>query len=633
VAARLAAVLLVALVFAAPAGARRGPTPVTGLLPPQSLKAFLLRTDEPAGHTFSRTPSFAWAPVTGAVRYEFELSTTKRFSENGIVYSTKALKTPVAAIPISLPWTTGASYSLFAHVRAVTRTGVTAWSAPYGFTMRWPTVPQPLEPSYPGLVRWTPIAGANAYMVWFVDVGKWFTTLTNVADEREYYTFHQSAAWTSTVRWRVRAVRWLYGATENGLPPVSYGPWSPIYTSYNPPLATGPLAANAAVSNATSDALTPSAHGLMPGFVFSGNQSLGGTTEELYHVYVFTDSDCLNMVYRSAVVGSPAYAPRPTGPLQLPGTAGELADARTKYLKDGEEGAVYTAEHIKVTTSEKNTGSDAAPGSGGDSSTGGDAGAGTSLPISQVVNGAKVDLWDTDWPTGRYYWTVVPVTPVVTAGASTTLLQAVAPGDTTLRVGTASGFAAGNVLKLGTPPAAEDVIVQSISGSTITLATGITGSYPAGTPVGIPDGSIEYRDAELTQDACASGRVLSFGKTSEPVVTGTTAPFVSGLSPRGRLFSANRARPTVYGTPLIAWQPALGADYYELQWSKYLDPWVPAGKKQTAGTAVTLPLSPGLWYYRVRGMNTSVPGGKPQMSWSDPASVQIAKPRFRVVKR
>ena len=35
---------------------------------PQGLRAFLLRTDEPVKHEFDRTPSFAWAPVRGAIR-------------------------------------------------------------------------------------------------------------------------------------------------------------------------------------------------------------------------------------------------------------------------------------------------------------------------------------------------------------------------------------------------------------------------------------------------------------------------------------------------------------------------------------------------------------------------------------
>jgi hypothetical protein len=604
---------------------------VSGKLPPQGLKAFLLRADEAAGHSFSRTPSFAWNPVKGALGYELQLSTSKRFSENGILYSSKTLKSPVAAVPISLPWTTGQDYSLFAHVRAITADGVTAWSAPYGFAMRWPSIPKPLDPSYPGLIRWTPVSGANAYIVWFVDVGKWFTTLTNVADERELYTFHQSALWTSSVRWRVRAVRWLYGATENGIPPVSYGPWSPIYTSYNAPFATGALTPNAAVSDVVSNTLQPQPHELMPGFVFSGNQGLDGQSYELYHVYVFTDSDCLNMVYRSAIVGSPAYAPRPTGPLALPSNVNDLAAARISYLRDGGEGTVWTAEHIKVISSEFAQGQTSGPSGGGESSTGGTGAAGTSLPVSQVVNGAKVDLWDTDWPTGRYYWTVVPVKPIAVAGYVTTLTQPVSAGATTLRVGDASGFKADQVVKLGSSPG-EDVTIQSIAGATLTLTAGTTAAYAAGTQVALAE-QIEYQDVDVTQDACAAGRTLTFGKTSEPAVTGTVAPYVSGLSPKGALFSAKRSQPTVYGTPLITWEPALGADYYEVQWSKRLEPWTSAGSAQTAGTAVTLPLAPGTWYYRVRGMNTSVPGNKPQMAWSDPASLKIAKPSFRIVRR
>ena len=45
---------------------------------------------------------------------------------------------------------------------------------------------------------------------------------------------------------------------------------------------------------------------------------IGGAPAELFRVYVATDEDCVNIVYTGAVVGSPAYAPRTTGPLQLP---------------------------------------------------------------------------------------------------------------------------------------------------------------------------------------------------------------------------------------------------------------------------------------------------------------------------
>ena len=59
---------------------------------PTSLENFKLRLKDSrvtAGiktPTFSRTPSFAWAPVPGATRYEFELSTAKRFgSDNSLI--------------------------------------------------------------------------------------------------------------------------------------------------------------------------------------------------------------------------------------------------------------------------------------------------------------------------------------------------------------------------------------------------------------------------------------------------------------------------------------------------------------------------------------------------------------------
>src|SRR5439155_6331693 len=39
----------------------------------------------------------------------------------------------------------------------------------------------------------------------FLDAGKVISTVTNLADEREYYTFHQGSTWTGSVHWRVRA--------------------------------------------------------------------------------------------------------------------------------------------------------------------------------------------------------------------------------------------------------------------------------------------------------------------------------------------------------------------------------------------------------------------------------------------
>ena len=55
--------------------------------PPQNLRGFLLRPSEPLTHVFPRTPAFAWAPVRGALCYEFELATSRSFSESSVVWS------------------------------------------------------------------------------------------------------------------------------------------------------------------------------------------------------------------------------------------------------------------------------------------------------------------------------------------------------------------------------------------------------------------------------------------------------------------------------------------------------------------------------------------------------------------
>ena len=58
--------------------------------------------------------------------------------------------------------------------------------------------------------------GAHGYEVWLIDANKLEISTTNSLDEREFYTFHQTSAWTGTVRWRIRALR-IDTATTGGL--------------------------------------------------------------------------------------------------------------------------------------------------------------------------------------------------------------------------------------------------------------------------------------------------------------------------------------------------------------------------------------------------------------------------------
>src|SRR4029078_8429746 len=102
-------------------------TPVKGAAAAH-LHGFLLRADEPVADSFPRTPSFAWNPVAGAVRYQFQLSTISSFRASGLLYTAANLSTPVAAPQLTLPWITGNPHALFARVRAIKRTSSTPWS-------------------------------------------------------------------------------------------------------------------------------------------------------------------------------------------------------------------------------------------------------------------------------------------------------------------------------------------------------------------------------------------------------------------------------------------------------------------------------------------------------------------------
>jgi hypothetical protein len=549
---------------------------------PTGLKGFLLKANEPTLHGFPRTPSFAWNPVRGALRYEFQLATSSTFDDSSVVWSnvdakTRAasggesdgaeapatkqklprtlseLRSPAIALDVALPWITGEPYSLYARVRAVSRGGASGWSAPYGFNVRWPDVEAAPLANVPGLLRWTPVDGATAYDVWISGQKRPIVTRSNVVDVRDLYTFHQTPEWTRTVFWRVRAVRQLYGKTANGLPAVSHGPWSAIYATGNPDFAFGgPLRLTTALSDVQTTGADGRQHRLMPAFAWSGTDSaMSGASApgspELWRVYVATDRDCVNIVFRGAAVGSPAYAPRASGTLKMPHDDTALAKARNEVLDLGAEGEALALDGDKITPTE----------------TAKLTGTGTDMQVEY----SKTDLWDNAFANGGYYWTVVPVV-------------------------------------MERKEAGED---------------------------GKAAGGFHYRDLELPQDACRSGRVMRFGKASDRVVTAGNAPFATGMSPRGLLVSAGRRAPTFYGTPLVAWQPALGAEEYQVEWSRSGYPWRRLGSLRTAATSALLPLTPGRWHYRVRGLNRDAVS-RPEMAWSVPMRLDIARPVFAVAR-
>jgi hypothetical protein len=650
---RLAACSLFLVVLAPAARATVSPPANPG-----GLRPFLVRVSEAPSHSFARTPSFAWTPVRNAASYEFELASSPSFDEGSMIWASATLRTPAVSIPVSLPWMTGSPYALWAHVRAIAPSGAASdWSTPFGFNTSWRTRPTKLPgPELPGLLQWTLVEGASGYDVWFVDAGKVVRTRTNAVDEREHYSFHQASPWPDVVRWRVRAVRKTYGTLANRLPSVSYGPWSAELVSRNPASSDGPIMPGSALSDVTSaGADEPAPHRLTPGFTFTGNRALSGKRAELFRLYVFSDPECVNVVFKGGVVGSPAYAPRMSGPLALPGNTTRLVAARNSFLGDGVEVNTYMADGSKVTTTEldKPFANDQPPSEPDPAGTPPPPDATAPLPSTPTETGAPVDLWDSGWPNGRYYWTVVGLEARHVATLATYTTAPARPGTSLLALRGTTGFAEGTFVRVGTGTREEFAILGPLTGQTAQLETPLELEHPAGEMVAYIKDEIEYRELDSPQDSCEAGRVGTFGKVSEPALTGGGAPFVTGLSPQGRLVQATRSKPAFYGAPLVAWQPALGADQYQLQWSKTRYPWRPSDpvsrqryEKFTYATSALLdrtvatasgpargPLAPGTWYYRVRGIDFALPGNARAMSWSDPVEIRIAKPVFRISGR
>ena len=596
--------LVLALAPAAVGAAQRAQAATAA---PSDLHGFLLRSDDSRGrtHTFPRTPAFAWEPVAGAEAYEFQLSTSRSFAESAIVWEDRAAA-PVMTVPVTLPWVGGAGYSWYARVRPMVSGVEGPWSALYGFNLRPPGAPRSLSTGpnpQPGMVRWTPVEGATAYeVVFLLDQARGETkkirTATTAADLREYYTFHNTRATANVVYWRARAVREVYGETKNKLPAVSYGPWSGRNRTVEPDLAAAMTTLEGAISRSgSSDVLSssqsggpgPGPHELVPGFWWSG--TLGpavapfsgscplevaalGVLCPLFHVYVYTDPDCVNRVHISDLVGSPAYVPRLSPALALPGDVDQLKKAASLWLGDGSEGTVFDVGGEKILATGVTAEEEAASGTAADSGaadSGAAAGEPTGAEPPSEEPAAKPEapaadrkngLWDSDSPTSRYYWTVVPAVPTIE-----------------------------------------------------------------------PDLTVEYHDVAFPQDMCAEGRVISFGKTSATVTAAASGvPFLSGMSPSGRLLAASSARPSFYGELLATWKPTPGAQQYEIQWSQQLLRWRTAGKVVTPATSALLDLAPGRWYYRVRGLDTTLPGPS-GLAWSDAVEVSVASPRFDVVGR
>ena len=180
-------------------------------------------------------------------------------------------------------------------------------------------------------------------------MGKVVSTITTVADEREYYTLRTPRGRRCVARSREArrlrrdgersAARVLRSVERRTRVPVAGRCRRRRTTDLAKPLRT-------ISAQHVSDDRNVQAHALMPAFVFSNDG------QPLHRVYISTDKDCVNIVHVGSIVGGTAYAPRITGPLALnPETWQELSKQRL-FLLDGSEGKTLRFDGESVTSNE-----------------------------------------------------------------------------------------------------------------------------------------------------------------------------------------------------------------------------------------------------------------------------------------
>ena len=562
---------LCALALVCSTGATGASTPLAA---PSGLHAFVYRADEPvkADHTYALMPAFAWDAVRGASNYELQLATSKAFNDATLLYQ-ETVTAPVASIQKQVPWMTGRPYALWVRARVVKDRRTSAWSRPFGFNTAWQEVPEQ-RAAPDGLIRWSPVEGATAYEVWFTGVPTGyqthFTTLTNVADEREFWTFHPHDA--ATIRWRVRAVRLVQtGSLPNGIEVVSHGPYSPEFlTKTTAAIAGSRIKPVAAVSDVESTASQARAHQLTPGFAWTGTvDALGhGTGVKLWRVYVFTDKQCVNPVLTSSIVGGPAWAPRDSDPLLLPGTVQGILDAQAgKFPGFGAQTNVFTADGDIPAPAES------PPATGGTTGAPAAAAPAGGASISTTVAPRLVSLPDNGWPQGRYWWTVVPVAAYEVVADPT------------------KG-----------PALADSLEYHDLSLPQDLCAAGQV--WPFG-----------MQSAPLTTTS------------STPFVSGLVAGdrVVSAVTPKPSF----RELPVVTWQAALgaqSYQVQLSRHLYP--WS----PIRSLASVVTSAVLPLSRQDVGTWYYRVRGVNSNLIGPAKNLAWSKAVAVRISGDRYVVVK-
>ena len=415
--------------------------------------------------------------------------------------------------------------------------------------MRWPSVPTPL-PTRPGLVRWAGVSGATGYQVWYPDIEQGVLDTherrrpARVLHPAQLVLVGDSGACAPCVASSARCrTAFRSSPTARGARPTRRRTRA---------MATGSCRRRSPISDAISDGKKQSAHELMPGLAFKGDQEQTA----------------------SVVLALPRLRRRPTPTASTSSTRARSSVAQpSRRARPARSRWATSVGRRRSPTSASRTRSRTARRS----------------PRSGRTTGARSSRTRSRRPRAAPRLASRPARS--TSRRASSARASTSPTSTSRP--------------------------RATTGRSSRSTWQVNVSDPDDTKFG-------WWDMETPQDACAAGRVESFGKESDPVMTGEAGkPFVSGLTPNGRLLvlgHAARRRSSRPRSSPGSRRPAPPPTRCSGRGRATRG--APRARRPTYSTSAVLNLEPGTWYYRVRGLNQTQLS-KQEMTWSAPVKLMV----------
>ncbi|MBL8816279.1 MAG: hypothetical protein JNL58_09630 [Planctomyces sp.] len=183
----------------------------------------------PAATTQSLTPTFEWAPTSGAVSYEIWIANLST-GENPFHLGTSSTNSYTPAEPLGI-----GRYRVWQ--RSFNPQGVaSAWSPQYTFRINAPTVVHPMDRFYTNprpVISWDTLPGAVSYELWI-------DNLTTGQSKFVYEPARTETSWMASSDWPLGVYRiWVRGRDGGNLPTSWFGLREIIIST--PPTAVSPL--------------------------------------------------------------------------------------------------------------------------------------------------------------------------------------------------------------------------------------------------------------------------------------------------------------------------------------------------------------------------------------------------------